>query len=146
VWLPIGEERQTLLVPKAATIRQDGRDLVYTVADKPPADAKAAPPKAPAEGNGGAGAKDPKPAAAVGPAMPPIQFAIAVPIRIIDGYGRYMLVESPPLAPGMMVVTRGTYLLTHGSPVQVFPKENPPAEAPAKGQPAAAGGQAGASE
>jgi hypothetical protein len=57
-----------------------------------------------------------------------------------------MLVESPPLAPGMMVVTRGTYLLAHGSPVQVFPKENPPAEAPAKGQPAKPAAKAGASE
>ena len=146
VWLPVGEERQTLLVPKAATIRQDGRDLVYTVAEKPPADSKAAPPKAPAQGNGGAGAKDAKPAPAVGPTLPPIQFAIAVPIRIIDGYGRYMLVESPPLKPGMMVVTRGTYLLAHGSPVQVFPKENPPAETPAKAEAAKPAAKAGASE
>jgi len=125
VWLPVGEERQALLVPKSATIRQEGRDVVYTVADKPPEDARAAMPKAaPKGGKGAAGGKEPEPPP-VGPAQPPIRFAVAIPIRIIDGYGRYMLVESAPLKAGMMVVTRGTYLLAHGSPVQVFPKESP---------------------
>jgi len=127
VWLPVGDERQALLVPKAAVIRQEGRDVVYTVADRRPEDSKVAAPKANAKGK----PEDSKPAAPVGPAVPPVQFGIAIPVRIIDGYGRYMAVESGPLKPGTMVVTRGTYLLAHGSPVQVYPKESPPAEAPA---------------
>jgi HlyD family secretion protein len=135
VWLPVGDERIALLVPKAATIRQEGRDVVYTVSDRPPEDSKAPAPKVALNGgNGGARGKDPRPAAAVGPPAPPVQYAIAIPIRIVEGYGRFMQVESEPLKAGMMVVTRGTYLLTHGSPVQAYPKESPPADAPAKGQ------------
>ncbi|MCX5671997.1 MAG: efflux RND transporter periplasmic adaptor subunit [Planctomycetota bacterium] len=137
VWLPVGEERQALLVPKSATIRQEGRDVVYTVADQRPADSKAPLPSA--SPNGGAGGKEPEAAAAVGPPARPIQFAVAIPVRILEGYGRYMQVESAPLKAGMMVVTRGTYLLAHGSPVQVFPKESPAAEAPAKGEAMKAG-------
>jgi HlyD family secretion protein len=116
VWLPVGPEHPALLVPKAAVIRQEGRDLVYTVSDKPPGGAPAAagPP-----GNG----KDSPAGPAVGPAAPPIRFAVAIPVRIVQGYGRYMEVESEGLKPGTPLVTRGTYLLTSGSPVQVYPKE-----------------------
>ena len=119
VWLPVGAEHQALLVPKAAVIRQEGRDVVYTVADRPPAGAAAAMPKAPPAGN----ANGPKPAGAVGPPQPQVQFAVAIPVRIAQGYGRYMEVQSDLLKPGTPVVTRGTYLLAPGSPVQAYPKE-----------------------
>ena len=148
VWLPVGAEHQALLAPKAAVIRQDGRDVVYTVADKPPEDSRAAKPRPAPDGkaDGAGNGKNAKATAPVGPATPPMQFALAIPVRIVGGYGRHMEVESEPLKAGMMVVTRGTYLLAHGSPVQVFPKENPPAEAPAKGLPPKPETKAGASE
>jgi multidrug efflux pump subunit AcrA (membrane-fusion protein) len=119
VWLPVGEEHQAILVPKSAVIRQVGRDLVYTVSDTLPAGAvaPAAGPPAPEAGNGG------KPVEKVGPPVKPIQFAVAVPVRIIQGYGRYMEVVGEQLKAGTPLVTRGTYLLAHGSPVQVYPKE-----------------------
>ena len=122
VWLPVGAEHQALVVPKAAIIRQEGRDAVYTVADTPPGGAD--PPAAPKNGNGS------KPAEKVGPPAPPVQFAVAVPVRLIQGYGRFMEVESDKLKAGMPVVTRGTYLLSNGAAVQVYPKERT-VEAPA---------------
>jgi hypothetical protein len=60
----------------------------------------------------------------------PVQFAIAIPVRIVGGHGRFMEVEAQALKAGTLVATRGTYLLAHGSPVQVYPKEMPPAEKP----------------
>jgi len=110
-WLPVGEEHEALLVPKAAVIRQVGRDVVYTVSDKPPPGAAAGKPPA-----GDAGG----PPAASGP---PVKYAVQVPIRIVQGYGRYMEVEGEGLKVGMPVVTRGTYLLAPGSEVFEAPKE-----------------------
>jgi multidrug efflux pump subunit AcrA (membrane-fusion protein) len=126
VWLPVGAEHQALLVPKSAVIRHEGRDLVYTVADAPPAGAKAAadPPAPPKNGDGA------KPAEKVGPAAPPVRFAVAIPVRILQGYGRWMEVESDRLKAGTALVTRGTYLLAPGAAVQVYPKERT-VEAPA---------------
>jgi multidrug efflux pump subunit AcrA (membrane-fusion protein) len=137
VWLPVGAEHQALLVPKAAVIRQEGRDVVYTVADAPPAGA-AAPPPAPKNGGGA------KPAEKVGPPAPPVQFAVAVPVRILQGYGRWMEVESDKLKAGTPLVTRGTYLLSPGAAVQVYPKERI-VDVPAA-QPATKGAKAGAAE
>jgi multidrug efflux pump subunit AcrA (membrane-fusion protein) len=129
VWLPVGAEHQALLVPKAAVIRQEGRDVVYTVADKPPppstgsgqADAAAAAPAADPKNT-----KSPKPAQPaeeLGPAAPPVQYAVAIPVRLVGGFGRYMEVESDLLKAGTPVVTRGTYLLAPGAAVRVYPKE-----------------------
>jgi len=122
VWLPVGAEHQALLVPKAAVIRQEGRDVVYTVADKPPL----------STGSGRAAAADAKdtknpkpvyPAEELGPAAPPVQYAVAIPVRLVGGFGRYMEVESDLLKAGTPVVTRGTYLLSHEAAVRVYPKE-----------------------
>jgi len=121
VWLPVGAEHQALLVPKAAVIRQEGRDVVYTVTDKPPAGAAAAPPAADTKDT-----KEPhpaKPAEELGPAAPPVRFAVAIPVRLVGGFGRYMEVESDLLKAGTPVVTRGTYLLVPGAAVRVYPKE-----------------------
>ena len=137
VWLPVGAERQALLVPKAAIIRQEGRDVVYAVSDTPPAGA-ADPPPAPKNANGG------KPAEKVGPPAPPVQFAVAVPVRLLQGYGRWMEVESDKLKAGAAVVTRGTYLLSHGGAVQAYPKERA-VDAPAA-PPSTKGAKAGAPE
>ncbi|MBM4017441.1 MAG: efflux RND transporter periplasmic adaptor subunit [Planctomycetes bacterium] len=136
VWLPVGEEHQALLVPKAAIIRQQGRDLVYTVSDVPPpgSPAVAAPGAAGQEtrrapdgaagsgtaANQSASGAGPSP---VGPPLPPVRFAVAVPVRLIQGYGRCMEVESDRLKAGTAVVTRGTYLLADGAAVREFPKE-----------------------
>ena len=114
VWLPVGAEHQALLVPKAAVIRQEGRDVVYTVADKPPAAALRTEPRA---------AKDAEAPAEPGPAAPPVQYAVAIPVRLVGGFGRYMEVESDLLKAGTPVVTRGTYLLAPGAAVRVYPKE-----------------------
>lgn len=121
VWLPVGAEHEALMVPKSAVIRQMGQDLVYTVSDTPPPAAVEAKPaaKAPAAKPAAAGAEPPKPLMP----PPPTKFAVAVPIKIIQGYGRYMEVESGALKPGMSVVTRGTYLLSHGAAVQERAKE-----------------------
>ena len=136
VWLPVGTEHQALLVPKSAVIRQEGRDVVYTVADTPPAGA-ADPPPAPKNGSA-------KPAEKVGPPAPPVQFAVAIPVRLLQGYGRWMEVESDALKAGTPVVTRGTYLLAPGAAVQVYPKERA-VETPAA-PPAAKTTKAGAAE
>jgi membrane fusion protein (multidrug efflux system) len=141
VWVPVGAEHQALLVPKAAVIRQEGRDFVYTVADAPPAGA--GPPGAgpPSGGSESAkGAKTDAPPAAAGPQSPPpspaivqagpIRFAVAIPVRIVQGHGRYMEVQSDRLQAGMMLVTRGTYQMAPGTPVWVRPKEQA-GEAPA---------------
>jgi len=52
-----------------------------------------------------------------------IRFAVAIPVRIVQGHGRYMEVESDRLQAGMMLVTRGTYQMVPGTPVWVRPKE-----------------------
>jgi multidrug efflux pump subunit AcrA (membrane-fusion protein) len=127
VWLPVGKEQTVILVPKAAVIRQEGRDVVYTVSDTPPENAPAA---APGEPPAKAGPQ-------VGPKVPPIKFAVAIPVRVIRGHGRSMIVESERLKAGMPVVTRGMYLLSHGAPVQLFSKEADVKESPAA-KPAAA--------
>ena len=138
VWLPVGAEHQALLVPKAAVIRQEGRDVVYTVADKPPPSTGSGQ-AAPSTGSGQAAAapaadtkdtKEPpsaKPAEELGPAAPPVQYAVAIPVRLVGGFGRYMEVESDLLKAGTPVVTRGTYLLAPGAAVRVYPKETAPA-------------------
>jgi hypothetical protein len=105
-----------LLVPKAAVIRQEGRDFVYTVADAPPAGAG----QSPAADAAKATAPPPSPAIAQAGA---IRFAVAIPVRIVQGHGRYMEVESDRLQAGMMLVTRGTYQMVPGTPVWVRPKE-----------------------
>jgi hypothetical protein len=111
-------------------IRQDERDLVYTVSDKPPAGeaAKAAPPKTPAEqaqaeAQKAAGVLIAQEAAAYGAPPPPIRYAVAIPVKIVGGYGTMIEVESKDLAAGMPLVTRGTYLMAPGKAVQVRPKE-----------------------
>ena len=121
VWLPVGPEHEALLVPKAALVRQQGQDLVYAVSDVPPpemaakmaemADKMAKMPKPPA------------PAEPVGPPPPPVKYAKAVPVRIVQGYGLLMEVESEALKPGTPLITRGTYLMVPGMPVQAYPKE-----------------------
>jgi HlyD family secretion protein len=140
VWLPVGPEHRAMLVPKSAVIRQDGRDVVYTVADTPPAGAPM-PPAPPPNGKSGKDAKAVEAAAPVGPPAPAIQFAVAIPVKIIAGYGRYMEVESDKLKEGMPLVTRGTYMLSNGSAVQLYLKERIPAgsEAGAKAVKAPAG-------
>jgi hypothetical protein len=75
---------------------------------------------------------------------PPVQFAVAVPVRILQGYGRWMEVESDKLKAGTPLVTRGTYLLSNGAAVQVYPKERI-VDVPAA-QPATKGAKAGAAE
>ena len=135
VALPIGDPHQALLVPKDAVIRQGGRDLVYTVSDTPPPGANVAAPKPPAT------EQEKKMAAMVaentrriretlaeaGAPAPPVRYAVAIPVRLVGGYKDAMEVESAHLAPGTPVVTRGTYLLSHGAAVQVRPKEEVPA-------------------
>ena len=71
-------------------------------------------------GNGATSGKDP------GPPQPPVKYAIAIPVRLVQGYGRLMEVESDRLKPGTPLITRGTYLMATGAPVQVQPKEGPP--------------------
>ena len=139
VWLPVGEAHEAILVPKAAVIRQGDRDLVYTVSDTPPPAPKAAEP-APGGKPGAPAAADAAPAEK--PAGPPPKYAVALPIRIIQGYGRLMEVQGEGLRPGTLLVTRGTYLLAPGSPVQVRGKEAPPAP-PAPVAPAPKTGAAG---
>jgi HlyD family secretion protein len=139
VALPVGEEHPALLVPKAAVIRQGGRDLVYTLTDARPAGALKA--EADAAEKLKAEKKDPpKPAASLLPPVP-VQYAVAVPVKIIQGYGRYMEIECPTLKAGTPVVTRGTYLLSQDTAVQVYPKESADAPAPAA-KPASATGTA----
>ncbi len=135
-WLPVGKEHAALLVPKAAVIRQGGQDLVYTVSDTPPPEAAEVLARmAEAAKKMGGGAEPPKEEKPLGPPPPPMKFAVAVPIRILQGYGRLMEVESDRLKEGVPVVTRGTYLLYTGAPVQVREKEG--AGAPAEAAPKA---------
>jgi len=116
VWLPVGPEREALLVPKAAVVRQGGRDVVYTVQDAPPASAETEE-EAPAEKKGPGGTD------AAAEALGPVKYAVRVPVEMIGGYGRYMEVRSDPLKPGMPVVTRGTYLMEPGAKVRPAMKE-----------------------
>lgn len=135
VSLPVGAEHQALLVPKSAVIRQLGQDLVYTVTPTKPASAiKAEADKL--EKLKAAGKDPPKPQESLVPQVP-IQYAVAVPVKIIGGYGRYMEVESPNLKAGTPLVTRGTYLLSQDTAVQAYPKEAGEA-APAAKKPGAA--------
>lgn len=135
VRLPVGEEHEAMLVPKDALIRQEGRDLVYTVSDAPPPDAKPKKPEKPKTAEEKQQAEAVAQNAALiaqtlekaGAASPPIRYAVAIPVRIIGGLGRYMEVESDALKAGMPLVTRGTYLMSHGAEVQVRPKEAVPA-------------------
>jgi membrane fusion protein (multidrug efflux system) len=121
-WLPVGKEHSALLVPKAAVIRQTGQDYVYTATDVPPPEVKKMMEEA-AKAASGKPASPPPPVP-----MPPIRYAVAIPVEIVQGYGRFMEVKSETLQDGTRVVTRGTYLLSPGAPVQEYPKE--PAEAP----------------
>lgn len=144
VWLPVGPEHEALLVPKAAVIRQKGRDLVYTVQATRPADApvqEPKPPETPKEKEQAAmvaenAALIARKSAEAGVPVSPVRYAVAVPVEMVGGYGRYLEVRSARLAGGMEVVTRGTYLLSHGAAVQVRPKEG------AETQPARTGGTA----
>jgi len=116
-WLPVGKEHSALLVPKASVIRQMGQDYVYTVTDVPPPEVKKMMEEAAKAASG-------KPASAPPPVpMPPIRYAVAIPVEIVQGYGRFMEVKSEKLQDGTRVVTRGTYLLSPGAPVQEYPKE-----------------------
>jgi len=103
-WLPVGPAHEALLVPKAAVIRQLGRDVVYTVQATPPAGA----------GNAGDGQGSP-PADGGGQG---VLYAVRLYVNLVGGYGRFMEVESPDLKPGMPLVTRGTYLMEPGAPVK----------------------------
>jgi multidrug efflux pump subunit AcrA (membrane-fusion protein) len=131
VWLPIGEPHEGLLVPKDAVIRQEGIDLVYTVSDERPAEAK--PEKEPDT------EKEKKEQAEIAAktklierlaeeaGLPPaeMKFAVPIPIEIVQGYGAYMEVKSDRLEAGTPVITRGTYLMEVGTPVKIRPKEDP---------------------
>jgi multidrug efflux pump subunit AcrA (membrane-fusion protein) len=108
VWLPVGKEHEALLVPKDALIRREGQDRVYTVSNKPP-------PGTEEEEKPGEG----KPASD----GPPVKYAVAIPVKIVGGYGRFMEVESEQLEAGTPLVTRGTYLLSPGAAVVERPKE-----------------------
>jgi len=121
VWLPVGPEHEALLVPKAALVRQQGQDLVYTVSDVPPPEVAAK--MAEMADKMAKMPKPPVPAEPVGPPPPPVKFAKAVPVRIVQGYGLLMEVESEALEPGTPLITRGTYLMVPGMPVQAYPKE-----------------------
>ena len=129
VWLPVGEAHEALLVPKDAIIRQGERDLVYTVSATPPPDAK--PAKEPvtpeekqqAEAMREGGALLAAKSAERGVPQPPVQFAVAIPVQIVGGYGAWMEVRSEQLEAGMPLVVRGTYLMASGTAVQVRPKE-----------------------
>ncbi len=117
VSVPVGAEHEALLVPKAAVVRQGGRDVVYTVQDRPPASAETGEggeADAAAETGGSDKAAD---------AMGPVQYAVRVPVAILGGYGRFMEVERDRLTPGMPVVTRGTYLMEPGAAVRPTIKE-----------------------
>ncbi len=120
VWLPVGEAHEALLVPKDAVIRQEGRDRVYTVSDKPPPGAKEEK-----EDDGEADQTGPAPPARTAVGDKPVKYAVAIPIKIIGGYGAFMEVESEQLKPGTPLVTRGTYLLSPGTAVVERPKEQP---------------------
>jgi len=133
-WLPVGKEHAALLVPKAAVIRQTGQDYVYTVTDVPPPEVKKMMEEVAKAASG-------KPASAPPVPMPPIRYAVAIPVEIVQGYGRFMEVKSEKLQDGTRVVTRGTYLLSPGAPVQEYPKEQ--TEAPVA--PEKASGASGAS-
>ncbi len=136
VWLPVGEPRQALLVPKDAVIRQQGEDRVYTIADEPPPREGPEPPKRPPTENEKAMAEAMAENApymaeqldAAGVPSPSVRYAVPIPVRLVGGYGTLMEVESPTLEPGMKLVTRGTYLMRAGAEVQVRPKESPPPE------------------
>jgi len=130
VGLPVGPEHEALLVPKAAVLRQEGRDVVYTVQDEPPPSAKAAEEGGEDGGNGSedsgedaAGETAPPTGSAAAKALGPVQYAVRVPVEMIGGYGRWMQVESDRLKPGMPVVTRGTYLMEPGAKVRPAMKE-----------------------
>ena len=130
VWVPVGEMHEALLVPKDAVIRQGGQDLVYTLSESPPAGAAAKPETPPTEE-----AKRQQEAAREGSALiasksaqygvkpSPVQFAVAIPVQIVGGYGAWMEVRSEHLSAGMPVVVRGTYLMAPGTAVEVRPKE-----------------------
>ena len=120
VSLPVGEAHEALLVPKAAVVRQQGRDVVYRAQATPPAGAAGTPEAGTAGQAGGEG----------------VQYAVRVYVDIVAGYGRFMEVRSPDLKPGMPLVTRGTYLMAPGMPVKATQKER------ASGPPAAEGNAA----
>jgi multidrug efflux pump subunit AcrA (membrane-fusion protein) len=138
VWLPVGPKREALLVPKAAVVRQGGRDVVYTVRDDPPPSAETEQGGGPAGGapaaeddsageanaGDGEGGGDPSGGSeAAAKALGPVKYAVRVPIEMVGGYGRYMEVRSERLKPGMPVVTRGTYLMEPGVQVRPTVKE-----------------------
>jgi len=116
-WLPVGKEHSALLVSKDAVIRQTGQDYVYTVTDVPPPEVKKMMEEA-AKATSGKPAETPPPVP-----VPPIRYAVAIPVEIVQGYGRFMEVKSEKLEDGTRVVTRGTYLLSSGAAVQEYPKE-----------------------
>jgi len=127
-WLPVGKEHSAILVPKAAVIRQQGQDFVYTVTDTPGPEAQAVLKRWAAMEEKLGGGKEEEP---FGPPQPPMKYAVALPIRIVQGYGRQMEVECDRLKAGMPLATRGTYLLYEGAPVQVREKEGATSSTPA---------------
>jgi multidrug efflux pump subunit AcrA (membrane-fusion protein) len=150
VWLPVGPEHEALLAPKAAVVRQGGRDVVYTIQDEPPAGAKteqgggppgAAPNKGEDKGDASAGSTPPAGSAAA-KAFGTVKYAVRIPVKMIGGYGRWMEVESDRLTPGMPVVTRGTYLMEPGGAVRPTVKEQ--GKGPRKPEGVDAEGDAGA--
>jgi multidrug efflux pump subunit AcrA (membrane-fusion protein) len=124
VALPVGAEHQALLVPKAAIIRQSGRDLVYTLTDVKPASVARAEEKAREAERAKNGGKAPAPSTLVtGPTPEPTKYAVAIPVTIVQGHQDLVEVRSDSLKAGMSVVTRGTYLLAQDTAVQVYAKE-----------------------
>jgi HlyD family secretion protein len=133
VELPVGAAHQALLVPKAAVIRQSGRDLVYTLTDVKPASVVKAEEKALEQERAKNGGKDPTPSGLVtGPTPEPTKYAVAVPVTIVQGHQDLMEVRSDQLKLGTLVVVRGTYLLSQDTAVRVYPKETGEAASAAK--------------
>jgi len=111
VWLSVGVPHRGVLVPKSAVIRQGEADLVYMVTDEAPAELAAS-----LKAMAAMGALSP-------PGTPRLQFARAIRVRLVQGYGRYMEVASEGLEAGVRVITRGTYLMQPGTPVRAYAKE-----------------------
>jgi multidrug efflux pump subunit AcrA (membrane-fusion protein) len=122
VLLPVGDEHPAVLVPKAAVIRQSGQDLVYTLTDQKPAGVLKAEQQE-MEKARAAGMDLSKPPAQIGPTPEPTKYAVAIPVKIVQGHFDLMEVQSDKLKAGMPVVTRGTYLLAQDTAVRVYAKE-----------------------
>jgi multidrug efflux pump subunit AcrA (membrane-fusion protein) len=137
VLLPVGDEHPAVLVPKAAVIRQSGQDLAYTLTDQKPASVLKAEQQE-MEKAKAAGVDTSKPPAQLGPAPQPTKYAVAIPVKIVQGHLDLMEVQSDKLKAGTPLVVRGTYLLSQDTAVRVYAKEG--------GEPAPAARKTGAAE